>query len=533
MVAQLPLSDARPFAPDRAGRLAVPDWPIPRYFNNPQFVQHFGGAARRRGSVDAAWADEYAYCRAHRAIALPELHRQTFGLPGAAISTVCAFRRLLVDQSTVVARIEIGLAHHPDTPLPADADERKLLAIAQSALDLPVRVPDNATTSTTGPLAGQGPRLAALYAFASTTRRRRPDVRQLRLVGDGVPMLVVEFQDHEPFATPKQAKIVDPGKVGGARAVFMWVKSKAGQVPVWFLARGNASEAHVRSLRLCILRLHAEQQALDLVLRQVQRESIRFVPEGDPDALSDYLNAATRSISKAEWGGISQSAILDAFSAAESVDYGDESRELRARLAGVHRQVANKVEAYWHERTAARTAPVFNIGEGGILNQMNEQIIQSGTFHGTAVGKVNADQINSSFNTVSNSAADPDMKQALENLHNEVKALLRDIGTLTGEQPVSTDARASEPTPSAAATTPEPESVPAPITAGNTIDAEEVMRALENLTKEALASKPGKRMLEAAAETLVDAGKLVAKHAAPIVAAVSAVLKLAGIPIPF
>jgi hypothetical protein len=555
IVAQLPLSDARRFAPDRAWRLPAPDWPSPRVFNNPQFVKHFGAATRRRARVDSAWADELAFCQAHRAVGLPELQRRRLGSDDVATS--CAFRRLFVDKTTVVARLEIGLISRPRIPTLQTADAHTFVKIAQSALALPVRVPESATNGTTGPLVAQGRRLARLYEFATTARSKRVP-GQPNLVEDGLPLLVVELDDDEPFTVPNAATTVDPAKVGGAQAVFMWLRSTAGQVPVWFLARGTASDDHLRSLRLCLLRLHAEQQALDLVLKLLQRGSIPPVPEGDPDGMNGYLNDATRRISRASWGGISQSAILDAFRAAESVTYGDASRELVDRLGGVRPQVASKVEAYWRLQTATRTTNVFNT-QGGDVTMTSEQYNISGVT-GNVVGKIEAERIDNSFNTIANSSAPPEMKQALTELTEQVKGLLKDAGALTegtapaspatpappaataippSEAPASPQTTLSPPADvpqpgegatSPAATTP---SAPATPATGGTLDAEEITQYLEQLTQQALSSKPLKDILQLAATKLVDAAKVVVTRAAPITAAVSTVLRLVGIPVPF
>jgi hypothetical protein len=542
LVAQFPLSDARPFANDRAWRLPVPDWPAPRTFNNPQFVQHFGAATQRRKGADSAWGDEAAFCRAHHAVALPDLRRTKLGAEGAAVSVDCAFRRLFVDQSNVVVRVEVGLANARHTPLRADLGATGLLAFAESALELPVRVPDTAIAAIAAPLATQGRRLAKLYEFATTARKHR-DSRAPRLVEDGLPMLVVELADGEPFPVPAEASSVDPGQIGGARAAFIWLMSSAGRLPVWFLNRGEASEAHIRSLRLCLLRLHAEQQSLDLVIKQLRRGSIQYVRDDDPGGLSDYLNQATKRISRPTWGGISQSAIVDAFGAAEPVRY-DDSAGLMDRLEGARRQVAEKVDAYWRERTATRISQVFNT-TGGTVNVANEQFNFSGTFNGTVVGKVEAQTIDNSFNTVAASAASPELKEALKELHEQVKGMLKDVGAVTGEA-------ASPPTPTAPAGTPATAGTapdagggatpgapapagtsPAPAGSGAVLDADEVMAYLEQLTKQAIATKPVKGFLEAAAKGLVDAAKLVASRAGPITAAVTTVLKLVGVPIPF
>ena len=531
MVAQFPLSDARPFAPDRAWRLPVPDWPRPRTFNSAQFVRHFGSAVERRGRLAGAWADEGAFCTAHRAVALPDLGRHRLPDQPAGVVPVCAFRRLFVDASNVVCRVEVGIATRH--PLAANTSADNLVEIAHSMLHVDARVPDSATSAATGPLVAQGRRLARLYEFATTTRRNWGSRKQ-DLVEDGTPLLVMEMADGEPYSVPAQATHVDPNEIGGARAAFLWLKVAPGKVPVWLLGRGDATATHLRSLRLCLLRLHAEQQALDLVLKQLQRRTITYVPDDDPGSISEYLNEATRRIGRAGWGGISQEAIRDAAYAAESVNYND-AVGLGDRLEGARRQVAAKTEAYWRERTAPRTTQVFQT-QGGNVTVTNEQFNFSGTFHGTVVGKVSAQSIDNSFNTtVATSDAAPELKDALKELHEQVKGLLSDVGALEGEAPGPGPSEPAAPGPSTAREPSDDATAPtAPgDEAGGVLDADLVREYLETLTKQAVSSKPVKGFIEVAAKGLVDAAKLVVSRAGPIVTAVSTVLKLVGVPVPF
>jgi hypothetical protein len=206
LVTQLPLSDARRFAPDRAWRLAVPDWPTPKTFNNPQFVRHFGGATDRAGGDDAAWKDEIAFCRAHRAVGMPDLEKYFLGNGDVGFQPDCAFRRLLVDKSTVVGRLEVAVRGPRKWALPSTATPSDVLSIADAYLNLPVRVPDRPDVASLGPLATQGRRIARLYEYATTVRQHRTEQR--RLVEDGLPLLIIQADDGEPFVPPQDAKVI-------------------------------------------------------------------------------------------------------------------------------------------------------------------------------------------------------------------------------------------------------------------------------------------------------------------------------------
>jgi hypothetical protein len=174
--------------------------------------------------------------------------------------------------------------------------------------------------------------------------------------------------------------------------------------------------------------------------------------------------------------------------------------------------------------------------QGGNVTVTNEQFNFSGTFHGTVVGKVSAQSIDNSFNTtVATSDAAPELKDALKELHEQVKGLLSDVGALEGEAPGPGPSEPAAPGPSTAREPSDDATAPtAPSDeAGGVLDADLVREYLETLTKQAVSSKPVKGFVEVAAKGLVDAAKLVVSRAGPIVTAVSTVLKLVGVPVPF
>ncbi len=105
---QFPICDSRIFFPTATARLPVPEWPTPRFSENPEFLRFFGPAALRKLGANPAWFGETVYCSARRALRFvnlpvsPEVGDDGYELP------TCAFRRFFSDGDNA-ARVEIGI----------------------------------------------------------------------------------------------------------------------------------------------------------------------------------------------------------------------------------------------------------------------------------------------------------------------------------------------------------------------------------------------------------------------------------------
>jgi hypothetical protein len=507
LVVQFPIADARPFVSGLSSKLDLPDWPSPTTELNPQFVRCFGPAVRRRRGPDAAWIDERVFCRASRALRFPELGRIPLGLEAGQrrgslrrlrphawqFLPTCAFRRLLCD-GAAVARVEVGVAHSSRATRLRGVEGVELFSIMRDFLELPTEVAQVNNTPTPRPLLMQGRNLARLYEQASTRSASTPNGSGLGLVESGMPLIVVEFERDEVKTLPA-VRLVDPAKTQGAQLAFAWVKTERGTIAAWLLGRGSASPQQLRSLRLCLLRLHAEREALDLTLRQLRRGRVSFDPDSKAgDALQDYLNRATRVVQRDWAGGVSQSAILDAFDAAANVLRPEDRTDLAERLENSRNQVLRKLKAYEAKRAYVREIHALTYVEGDLVEH-NEQIITGSTIIGNITNKVAAEKIENSFNTVANSGASAELKEALTLLNDEVKTLIRQMEDEGGQ----------------------PEQVA------------DVANLVETFTKQATEKRPLKEVLLAAGKGLVDAAKAVSERVTPIAGAVSAVLKLVGV----
>jgi hypothetical protein len=231
---QFPLSDLRPFIAPKS-RLPRPHWPTPDA--SSEFVRFFGKVSERRRS-QVAWFDENTYCRAANAI---KIHSPS-GSPNHRV----AFRRFFSDGRSV-GRVEVGISF----PLAPILSAPGLLERLGEVLDLNCVTRD---TRQSKPLVAMGKSLARLYQ-AGTQQKSMPSTEDS--VVAGAPCVVVEFErelDNLPmsidFQRPKQG------------LAFSKLLHRGAEVGTWYISKSLNS----RMLRLCLLRLHAEHQALKNVL---------------------------------------------------------------------------------------------------------------------------------------------------------------------------------------------------------------------------------------------------------------------------
>jgi hypothetical protein len=250
-----------------------------------------------------------------------------------------------------------------------------MLAIVKDACLLETYVPDTGNKQKGGlkPLLRQGAALSSLYAAASRSVEPEMDSITKTLVQPGNPLILVELERREPITLPPGFVTIDPSRTVGVLAGFGRLDTKYGIVNIWILQPGASDVDKRRSLRLCLLRLHAEQEALDLVLKQLKAKHILYERETTDDLgeiateLDEYLNKAVKLIRKETWSGISQSAILEAADAAELVTPDASRKNLIERFEGARRQVLERIQDYQIRRAAVREVYVTKVEKGGIL----------------------------------------------------------------------------------------------------------------------------------------------------------------------
>ena len=299
-------------------------------------------------------------------------------------------------------------------------------------------------------------------------------------------MLIIQLRADEAFEAPPGATQLAPDVLGGVRAAFVWLQTAPGVVPMWILQGGDPARA--RSLRLCLLRLHAEQQALDVVLRFMGRDWLPYVPNTDAGVrLTDFLNLATKRIQRATWGGIKQSAILEALDAARSVEYAEDREAALRRLEGAQRQVAQKIQAYWDERDASRVVEtIYRVEAGGKVVQ-NSGVHIEGNVQGSNIFN-RVGEVQSAVANFQASSASDEKKQAVAELGEAATQLI--------ERLEDDKARA------------------------------DVAKRVEVIAREAASDDPLEDVIRAAGQTLVSIGKTVQDLASPVAKAVNGVLSV-------
>jgi hypothetical protein len=424
---QFPISDVRRFHPDASYRLDVPDWPNPHTDITPQFVHYFGRAVQRRREVDMAWPDETTFCVAKRALRFEKLAERRAGLASALFfHPQCAFRRLFCDGEAVV-RVEVGLAHHPQARKLDNVSPHQVLRIAYDLCDLPAGVPQGGGKVAANKLLRQGPALARLYARASlkVTAGVEPASAEA-LVEAGNPLVVLELGGREaprPLV-PDGFTPVSADHTLGAHLAFGRLTTRSGVVGTWILQRGDATREQVRMLRLSLLRLHAEQEGLDLVIKQIRRERIAQSPDAKTAAaLDQYFNEKTRLINRDKWAGIRQSAILAAFDAAERVTPPATRKNLIERYAGARRQVWEKIEDYQIRRASIRTVSTVNVQPGATFVAKSVTVNQSGTGNIINIAEYMSGVTNQVTSNLQQSSSSEEVKALVQQLVEQVKAL--------------------------------------------------------------------------------------------------------------
>lgn len=490
VIFQFPISDARSFDPDVGLRLAVPDWPNPNTEIKPQFVHHFGRTVERRHEVDEAWPDEIKFCKAKRALRFDDLARHPAGLPGARLRPKCAFRRLFCDGQAVV-RVEVGIAHNPRAPRLVSVEAHQILSIVSGLCELPTLVPETAKPPAINKLLRQGPALARLYASSTLSRSAPQKAKQAQaLVEAGNPLIVVELAQHESsFPFPPEGFLSVPAEeVLGVNVAFGRLSTRVGPIRTWVLQCGNATQHQSRMLRLCLMRLHAEQETLDLVLKQIHRKRLLNPP--DPsivDEIDAYFNQKIRLIDRAEWGGIGQSAVLAAFDAAEEVTPPATRQNLIDRYTGARRQVWKKIEEYQIRRASIRVVPVVNVSEGGYYVDKSVTINQSGTGNIANVAEFMSQVTNQVTNNLEKSSSTDEVKALVKKLGDQITAISSSV------DPKQTQRMGSD---------------------------------LQTLSNEMAQPEPRKAWYELSLKGLKEAAEAVGEIAGPIVATVSKLLPL-------
>jgi hypothetical protein len=352
---QQPIADLRPFLSEETGRLARPRWLNPAV--DVEFVRGAGALrTRRRGGV-SPWPGEGSYCDASRLVRseqFPALAATVgLGRHRAARSFEVAFRRLLSNGEAVV-RFELGLGNAPSTPMSARTLNRVLWAVAT----LPVRVPHRNPQYAANELALTETGTALAHAYlAATTSVALLNRSEGSWVSHGSPVFLVEFDDWEVVKHPRWMTArwheVSPG-VYLATSIYSIDFRRSG-VRVWYLTSSPNNWRERRSVRVHLMRIHAEREALGATASALA-EGRLCTEQGEPPfaRLEGYLeNSAGFLLREKAYGHDQPTLLRRAYQVAGMLTPGqresllEQLRQARASTRWAISEVQKEDESRW------------------------------------------------------------------------------------------------------------------------------------------------------------------------------------------
>jgi hypothetical protein len=483
VVVQFPIADGRRFADGPPTYLPRPGWAAPQAGVLSEYVWGFGRVTYSSGEVDPAWSDEACYALAAGSLRLPGLTRRLVRLADGAFAIVtCGFRRLLHD-GRCVARVEIRLDVTKERRASAPLDAE---AVVKYVMSLPSVVPEAGGAARPRPLITQGSRLAARYRDASAP----PSMRSGQLlVAAGNPLILVDCTRDENVLLPAQIADASDATAGQIHLGFALTRFGNAGVPTWYLGPSSAANKTRQKLRLCLLRLHAEEEVLDRVVSWVDGGRLSYTAGCDAaDRLDSYVDRATQLLERKLNYGLPSSAIRAAYDAATRVSRRDVAARRRAGLEGMRLQIRRKAEKFIARRDAVR--PQITVA-GDYVSEKVE--VRARDLSGVVISR-NMQTISSSFNDFAASRSDN------EELLTQMKILADSVAALVAV--VQT------------------QSLPA---------AEQISEMFSGFAEESAKEEPRPGKLRELGKSLIDAAAKVAKVAGPIVAAVAAVWQIFGI----
>ena len=247
----------------------------------------------------------------------------------------------------------------------------------------------------------------------------------------------------------------------------------------------------LRKLRICLLRLHAEEEVLDRVVSWVDSGSLVYTPGSDAaDRLDMFINRATKLLERELNYGLPSSAIRDAYDAVTKVNRQDITTQRRAAFNDMRLQVRRKAERFIARRDAVR--PQITVKGDYVNEKIN---IKAHDISGSQIGRDNMQTIIDSFNEFAAAHGKED------DLLGQMKIIGESVAALVAElQPQDPNA------------------------------AKEVTETFQSFAEESAKETPKAGTLRALGQALIVAARKVTNVAAPIATAVAAVMQIFGIP---
>ncbi|MBK8047848.1 MAG: hypothetical protein IPK16_12390 [Anaerolineales bacterium] len=299
IVLQFPISDIRGFLSAATGRMGRPSWPQPK--QDEEFIRSFGMVHERYSGGIGDWVDEGKLCVANRAVRIPLTDAATQLLQTRQFRV--AFRTFYFD-GNAVGKYEIGIATKRGTEPSATIAE-----VVKEFMAVPVVAPNSlAGKPYMGPLQGAGKSLAQQYLAATTRSSARADaVANKWWVEASAPVVLVETNETEGWAIGAEAR-EQFAAAGDVPAVdYLLLSSADRRLSVWVCTAqpwGHLDETQavaryraLRTMRIALLRIHAERECLLNVVRNCEQKRIAPEARSTSDAkLQMYLRDATKRV---------------------------------------------------------------------------------------------------------------------------------------------------------------------------------------------------------------------------------------------
>lgn len=359
---QQPFADGRPFIGSDSRKLALPTFALGIDVNQSQFLRGFGLFDERRPGVPSDWPAEDVFCGAARGVrlaadALAALDDQV-AAPG---HFVCAFRRFL-SNGEAVSRIEIGIGRRPSGARGAPMDGEQLVRFLQTCLRLPIHFRSrNATVS--AELVSAGSKLARHVLNSSTRWKDAEGFEPIPWwVTPGRLLVLLEYSPHEIASLPELARPVAL-ETEDLALHHLGFRRETRFARVWLLGiRPGANRDRLRGIRLHLLRLHCEREAVGAILRHISQGRLPLPAAKTPRTpLLGYLENAMGFLERGKVYGHDQSQLLDIAYGYDDLVTGAQRATLREELGRIYRSLAERVD---REASAANAGeePVYQLG---------------------------------------------------------------------------------------------------------------------------------------------------------------------------
>jgi hypothetical protein len=368
---QFPLVDSRAFLPQKVELVDRPSWPSPSFQYPIDFVRSFGTIKKRPLRGIGGWVGEGALCEADRALRFQKIKYFKDAEAGIRVPLELAFRRFYFD-GRAVGKFEVGLSVGDASEI--DLNRKQTKDLIEHFLKLPVVIPPVSAKAAAGvstqavstELGKAGPPLARLYA-ASTIKHSPPVKLEEWWVLAGAPLLFLASRPLEHIRIPYLGRTVPRSQSLECDLAYHEIPypEKGRSIRMWVMGlTGQTNYRDVRALKICLLRLHAEFEAIRLIGRNISSGKISIAPySSQSNTLQDYLNEATRRVSRlsSQAERLSEDNIVEIARESEDMMNPGERDELLAFLKnlGIRKNIFHKIEKELLNETQAREVNIF------------------------------------------------------------------------------------------------------------------------------------------------------------------------------